>query len=489
MGAVTDRQVKRLFRLLSSGMPLSLAALKAGMDVKTARRYRRLNKLPKDVAPSHDWRTREDPFASVWPEVHEQLTLNARLRAKTLFQWLQRRYPGRFQDGQLRTFQRGVKRWRALSGPAKEVFFSQVHRPGELGASDFTHMSSLGVTIQGQPFEHMVYHFVLTYSNWEDATICFSESFESLSLGLQNALWKLGGSPLRHRTDRMSLAVNNLSDEKEFTHRYQGLMDHYGLAMEKTQAGKGNENGDVEASHRWFKDVVDQALMLRGSRDFCSREEYRRFLQELLDQQNAGREQRLAEERSVLQPLPDARRESYKQLEVTVNSGSLIRVAHNTYSVHSRLIGERVQVRLHADHLEVRYAQREVERHPRLRGSGKSQINYRHVIDWLIRKPGAFESYRYRDSLFPTSRFRIAYDLLQDTQPRSAAKEYLQILQLAAKESETAVDDALRVLLNEDEPFDCQAVKALVCREEELPAATTVHVETHGFGKFRRPFQ
>ena len=160
-------------------------------------------------------------------------------------------------------------------------------------------MSSLGVTIQGQPFEHMVYHFVLTYSNWEDATICFSESFESLSLGLQNALWKLGGSPLRHRTDRMSLAVNNLSDEKEFTHRYQGLMDHYGLAMEKTQAGKGNENGDVEASLRWFKDVVDQALMLRGSRDFCSREEYRRFLQELLDQQNAGREQRLAEERSV----------------------------------------------------------------------------------------------------------------------------------------------------------------------------------------------
>ena len=362
---------------------LELGGTEDGDGRQDGKEVPKVEQVAQDVAPSHDWRTREDPFASVWPEVHEQLALNPRLRGKTLFQWLQRRYPGQFQDGQLRTFQRGVKRWRALSGPAKEVFFSQVHRPGELGASDFTHMSSLGVTIQGQPFEHMVYHFVLTYSNWEDATICFSESFESLSLGLQNALWKLGGSPLRHRTDRMSLAVNNLSDEKEFTRRYQSLMDHYGLAMEKTQAGKGNENGDVEVSHRWFKDVVDQALMLRDSRDFCSREEYRRFLQELLDQQNAGREQRLAEDRSALQPLPEARRESYKQVEVTVSSGSLIRVAHNTYSVHSRLLGERVQVRLHADHLEVWYAQREVERLPRfVVAASRGSIIVTSLIGW-----------------------------------------------------------------------------------------------------------
>src|SRR5439155_2408263 len=186
--------------------------------------------------------------------VHGQLEANPDLQSKTLFAWLQRQYPGKFQDGQLRSFQRGVKAWRATAGPAKEVFFSQVHEPGRLGASDFTHMTSLSVTIAGQSFEHLVYHFVLTYSNWESATICFSESFESLSEGLQNALWELDGVPARHRTDRLSAAVNNLSDRKEFTARYESLLAHYGLEMEKINARQAHENGDAEQSHRRFKD-------------------------------------------------------------------------------------------------------------------------------------------------------------------------------------------------------------------------------------------
>ena len=208
---VTDRQVKRLWQALSSGKTLAQSADKANMDEKTARKYRRLGRLPSEVAPERSWRTREDPFAEVWPEVHEQLQEAPGLEAKTLFAWLQTKYPGKFDDSQLRSFQRGVKRWRATAGPAKEVFFSQVHHPGRLCASDFTHMKSLAVTIGGQPFDHLVYHFVLTYSNWESVTICFSESFESLSEGLQNAVWELGGVPQRHRTDRMSLAVNNAS--------------------------------------------------------------------------------------------------------------------------------------------------------------------------------------------------------------------------------------------------------------------------------------
>ena len=180
---VTDRQAKRLWQALASGKTLAQAADKANMDEKTARKYRRLGRLPSEVAPQRTWRTREDPFAEVWPEVHAQLQEAPGLEAKTLFAWLQTKYPGKFDDSQLRSFQRGVKRWRATAGPAKEVFFSQVHHPGRLCASDFTHMKSLGVTIGGQPFDHLVYHFVLTYSNWESITICFSESFESLSEG------------------------------------------------------------------------------------------------------------------------------------------------------------------------------------------------------------------------------------------------------------------------------------------------------------------
>ena len=174
-------------------------------------------------------------------------------------------------------------------------------------------MTNLGVTIAGQPFDHMVYHFVLTCSNWETASICFSESFESLSEGLQQALWELGGVPQRHRTDRLSAAVNNLSEKKEFTRRYQALMDHYGLTIEKINPRQAHENGDVEQSHRRFKEAVDQALKLRGSHDFLDRTAYSRFLREILDQRNAGRQNRLAEERAVFRPLPSVRLESYKR--------------------------------------------------------------------------------------------------------------------------------------------------------------------------------
>jgi len=468
---VTDRQVKRLWRALSFGKTLGQAADLANMDEKTARKYRQLGRLPGEVVSQRTWRTRNDRFAEFWPEVFEQLQEAPGLEAKTLFQWLQRKHPGKFDDSQLRSFQRGVKRWRATKGPAKEVFFSQVHHPGRLCASDFTHMKSLEITIGGQAFDHLVYHWVLTYSNWESVTICFSESFESLSEGLQNAVWELGGVPQRHRTDRMSLAVNNASNEKEFTDRYTGLLGYYGMEMEKIQPEEPNENGDAEQSHRRFKEHVEQALLLRNGRDFPCRDAYRQFLQELVASRNADRRKRLDEELPQLRRLPERRRESCKRLACRVDTGSLIHVDRNAYSVPSRLVGEKVEVRLYVEHVEVWYAQQEVERFPRLRGRSKHAVNYRHIIDWLVRKPGAFENYRYREDLFPTSRFRMAYDALREAQPERGHKEYLQILHLAARQSETAVDEALRTLLAGDRSVSRAAV------EELLPAVTDVTVE------------
>jgi transposase len=476
MRMVTDAQVRRLMRLLKTEKTLAAAAAKAGMDEKTARKYRRLGRLPSEVKQPHRWRTRPDPFAEVWGDVREKLETNPGLEAKTLFEDLQRRYPGRFADGQLRTFQRRVKAWRAQEGPAKEVFFPQVHRPGELCQSDFTCMNELGVTIQGQPFHHRLYHFVLPYSNWETGRICFSESFESLSEGLQNALWELGGVPKAHRTDRLSTAVQKTEHPEEFTRRYRGLLDHYGLEGRTIQAARPNENGDVEQGHHRLKRALDQALMLRGSRDFRSREEYAQFVRKIFGQLNAGRQDRLAEELAVLRRLPTRRLDACKRLEVTVSRSSTIRVNHNVYSVHSRLIGEKVRVRLFAERLEVWHGQKRVETIPRLRGENRSRINYRHVIDWLVRKPGAFENYRYRDDLFPTSRFRIAYDALNQARPAKGHKDYLQILHLAARENETAVDDALRHLIDEGQPITVEAVKAIVQSGQALPPPTDVKV-------------
>ncbi len=291
---VSDHQVRRLWKLMETGTNLRQAALRTGMDEKTARKYGKAGLLPSQIRKAHCWRTRTDPFAEVWQEVELQLERAPGLEAKTVFEELQRQEPGKYGEGQLRTLQRRIKGWRAVKGPSKEVFFEQRHEPGQLSASDFTHMSELEVRIAGSRFEHLVYHFVLTYSNWESVRVCFSESFESLSEGLQHALWGLGGVPVAHRTDCLTTAVQQSG---RFTQRYQALLAHYGLRGQKTQPGKAHENGDVEQSHHRYKKAVDQALLLRGSRDFASREEYEVFLQRLVEQRNGGRQVRTTSER------------------------------------------------------------------------------------------------------------------------------------------------------------------------------------------------
>ena len=474
---VTEQQVRRLFKLNQVEKNFGIAAMKAGMDEKTARKYRRTGKLPNELKQQHAWRTREDPFEDVWNDIKSMLECNPGLEAKTIFEYLQRRCPGEFADGQLRTLQRRIKIWRAVEGPSKEVFFSQIHRPGELGQSDFTHMNKLGVTISGVPFDHMIYHFVLTYSNWEAGTICFSESFESLSQGLQNALWELGGVPEKHRTDCLTTAVNKADHPEDFTLRYQDLVDHYGTTACKTNPNSPNENGDIEQRNYRFKKAVDQALLLRGNRNFDDRTSYEEFLRKLFMQLNAGRKKRFMEEQAVLHRLPKRRIDSCKRLEVKVGPSSTIRANHNVYSVESRLIGENIQVRLYMERLEIWYAQKKIDVLPRLRGEGKHKINYRHIIDSLIRKPGAFQNYRYRDAMFPTSRFRIAYDSLKKRYTeKSAAKRYLNILNMAAKESEIAVDNALRVLIDKNMDICKEQVEILMRSGESVFTATDIDI-------------
>ncbi|MBC8166372.1 MAG: IS21 family transposase [Bryobacteraceae bacterium] len=465
---VNDQQVKRLWRLTQK-MSVDAAAAKSGMDPKTARKYLEDRRLPSEMRQKHTWRTRLDPFADTWEEIRRLLIAAPDLQAKTLFEHLQRTYPGRFRDGQVRTLRRRINYWRATEGPPREVFFAQEHRPGELCQSDFTHCRELGVTINGQTFPHLIYHFVLTWSNWETGTICYSETFESLSEGLQNALWELGGVPVEHRTDRLSAAVNNLVDTREFTQAYEGLLRHYQINGQKIQAGQANENGDVEQRHYRFKQAVDQALMLRGSRDFVSVGAYQSFLQKLFRQLNAGRQERYLEEVSRLQPLPEHRMESIRRERVRVSPGSLVTVHRNYYSVHSRLIGEMVEARVLPDAVEIWYSDRKVEELPRLRGRGKHRVDYRHIIDWLVRKPGAFENYRYRSDLFPTSWFRLAYDALREEQgPKRGAREYLAILLLAARRGEDRVEGAIRFLLGSRQVLNAEEAARLT--EENTPA-------------------
>ncbi|HEV2321997.1 MAG TPA: IS21 family transposase [Gammaproteobacteria bacterium] len=473
---------------LRKGKTLTVAAAHADMDVKTARKWANRPEFPSECKAVRNWRTRPDPFADLWDGVKDFLANNPGLYAKTLFEYLQREHPGRFTQGHLRTLQRRIKVWRATEGPPQEVFYPQEHHPGELGASDFTHMSSPDIRVGGQAFPHLLYHFVLTYSNWEWASICFSETLEALSEGLQDALFALGGAPKSHRTDRMGVAVINwkrASMERsgtdtelraEFTQSYEALLRHYGMRPQKTQAGHGNENGDVEQRHYRLKCAIDQALMLRGSRDFETRAEYEAFLRTVLGQLNSGRQKRLKEEAPCLSPLPPARLDAVRKRVVRVGRSSTVYLLLNVYSVPSRLVGEQVEARIGAESIRLFYGQTCVAVLPRLRGRGQHSIDYRHIIHWLVRKPGAFANYRYRSDLFPSSHFRMAYDALLERTPLRADREYLKVLLLAATKGEASVQAAVQQLLQRGELPTAAAVKGAISPPANEPAVPAVLV-------------
>lgn len=467
---VQDAQVRKLMEEMTKHGRIGLAAMRSGMDRKTARKYVEAGKLPSDLKQPRTWRTRKDPFERDWPWVVEQLERAPELEAKTLFEALQRKHPGRYEEGQLRTLQRRVKQWRAEHGPDQEVFFPQEHRPGEAIQLDFTHAASLGVTIMGVAFAHMLCHVVLPYSNWQHVTVCLSESFLALKRGLQSALFRLGRVPKWVQTDNSTAATHDLpTGKRAFNDDYSELVSRLGLEPRTIGIGKKEQNGDVEAAHGPLKRRIEQQLLLRGSRDFGSVEEYEQWLGDLLDRSNDGRQKRLAEDLAAMQPMRATRMPEYFEREVEVTSWSTIRVERCTYSVPSRLIGEKLRVRVHEAYLEVYYGSRPQFRLERLRGRERHRIDYRHVIWSLVQKPGAFARYRYRQELFPTPIFRRAYDAIAGEAPsRETDLEYLRILHLAAATMQDVVEAELATMLSDGEAITSDVVRSRVMSEEDV---------------------
>lgn len=463
------------------GTSQAVAAARAGMSERTARKYERLGKLPSQVQERRGYRTRPDPFGEDWPWVQRELERDPALQAVTLFALLCAEHPGRYQEGQVRTLQRHMQLWRALHGPEQAVMFAQRHEPGEAAQSDFTHMTDLGVTLAGVPFAHMVFHMVLTYSNMEAITLCVSESFEALAEGIEQCLWQLGGVPKVHRTDQLTAAVQRLDAEgrRDWNARYAALLAHYGMEPTKSQAGEAHQNGDVEQSHHRFKVAVDQALRVRGNRDFVDRAGYTRFLQELVTQRNHTRSTRFAAEQAALRPLPAMPLLPCREVRALVGQGSTMQVLGNGYSVPSRLIGTTLTVRVRAETLEAYVGTALALTLPRQAGKGHMRIDYRHIVWSLVRKPGAFAAYRYRDELFPTLPFRRAYDRLVETRRERADREYVRILHLAASTTEADVETALGLLLDAGTVPTFDAVRELVRQpqpsavpELRMPAVT-----------------
>lgn len=481
----TDTEVQLMLRTRKKGKTLEQAAARAGMSVPTARKYLRAAALPSQRKTPRDYRTRPNPFLADWSWVEQQLQRDPALQAKTLFTILTERFPERYTPGQLRSFQRHVANWRALHGPDQDVIFEQLHQPGQRGQSDFTHMDELAITIASQPFPHLLFHFVLTYSNIEAVSLCFSESFEALAEGLEFCLWQVGGVPENHRTDNLSAAVQAIEPDgqRRWTDRYLALMSHYGMTPSTNTAGEAHENGDVEQAHHRFKQAVDQALRARGSRDFADRASYVAWLQELTRKRNQTRQLRWVTELDTLRPLPTSPLHPCRELPVTVTRFSTIRVLHNTYSVPSRLIGVTLTVRVRAETLELYVGSTLTLTLPRLHGRFGCHIDYRHLIWSLVRKPGAFAQYRFRDELFPTTAFRVAYDTLLAQQTTRADKEYVRVLHLAAATSEADVAAALALLAESGSTPTFEAVRELV-RSVEPPAIPQLSRPAFDFGVY-----
>lgn len=476
----TDAQVRKLMDEMLRHGKTGLAALRAGMSANTARRYLRAGRLPSELVEPRSWRTRPDPFAGDWPEVRLRLEEAPELEAKALFEDLMRRRPEQYEPGQLRTLQRRIKRWRAQEGPPKTVFFPQEHRPGEAMQTDFTWATELGITVGGEPFPHMLCHPVLPYSNWEWVTVCQSESMSALRRGVQAALVRLGRAPAYHQTDNSTAATHDLRTGKRgFNAEYKELVHHYGMVARTIEIGEKHQNGDVESLHGVLKRRAKQHLLLRGGREFPSVSVYEAWLQDCVEAANRLRATRLEEELAVMRPLPGSRLPEFVEQEVRVTSWSTIRVKYNAYSVPSRLEDEWVRVRIYDERIEVYFAGEHQVTLERLPGRNGHRINYRHVIWSLVRKPGAFERYRYREDLFPTPAFRRAYDALREARPPHRADvEYVRLLHLAASTMESEVEQALEALHGRGIVPTADQVRAHVApTRPEVPVLETAAVD------------
>jgi hypothetical protein len=449
--SIQPHQIKTYMTARETGCSQQQAAQIAGISERSGRRIETSQHQP--LGGNRDWRTRSDPLETVWTnELEPMLVAEPKLEPTTLYEYLIKKYPDQYQKC-LRTLQRRVHQWKATLGSPKEVMFPMDHPPGVMGLSDFTQLKNITVTIGGQEFKHLLYHYRLAYSGWQYIQIVQGgESFISLSQGLQNALQASGGSPQQHRSDSLSAAYKNSGGRKrkELTRFYEELCSHYRLQPTRNNLGIAHENGSIESPHGYFKRRLEQALRLRGSYDFLSVATYQAFIQEVIDTLNAKCSERFMEEQSHLQSLPKYRYPDYEVLSIRVSINSTIMVRCILYSVPSQLIGERLTIHLYADRLVGYLNLESVFILSRLRSPNNQQrrdrcIDYRHLVSSLRRKPRAFLHCQWQQDILPDERWRSLWQQLRARfEADAAARLVVEALYLAAVHNlQNAVADYL----------------------------------------------
>jgi transposase InsO family protein len=431
---ITQQQENCYMKNRQAGHTQELSAAKAGISIRSGRR---LEKGEKPDRETRHWKTREDPLAEVWmSELVPLLEAEPTLTGITLWDYLDEKYPGQYPEKCLRTLQRRVKHWLATGGPQKAVMFRQSVPAGHQGLSDFTHPNT-AITVAGEPFEHLLYQFRLAHSGWRHVHIVQGgESYSALADGLQSALHTLGGAPKEHRTDSLSAAYVNNAEKQRLTDDYQALCQHYGMIPTTNNVGVSHENGAIEAPHGSLKRRIEQAIKLRGSRDFATLRAYRELIERIVHKLNKRCKGRLIDEQKSLTRLPAQRFIDYSELAAKVTTSSTIAVKRVLYTVPSRLIGETIKVHLYHDRLECFVGQTLCISLPRVYPQGTTgrarRIDYRHIIHSLAAKPQAFRFSQFRDDILPNADYRQLWVIAeQQFKPRDACKWIVAVLRLA----------------------------------------------------------
>ena len=300
--------------------PQAVAAARAGVSVATARRIERDPRPPSERREPRPWRTREDPLALVWDGFIVPLLQSAPgLKPVTILHELDRAFPGAYGERIRRTLERRMRDWRAVHGPEREVIFPQTHAPGRLGLSDFTDAGELGVTIAGAPLDHRLYHFAPGLLGLRARR--GRPRRRELHRPRRRAAERARARSAARRAStaptacRRPSATSPPTPPRTLTRRYEALCGHYGMIATRNNRGVAHENGAIESRHGHLKSRLDQALLLRGGRDFDGLAAYRAFVAEVVAEHNARRRREIELERAALRPLPPGRAPDYDRGE------------------------------------------------------------------------------------------------------------------------------------------------------------------------------
>lgn len=435
---ITDQQI-RLYMVIRKDTTQVTSAAKAGFSERTARRIESGQRQLGHSKP-RNYRTRRDPLEDVWSSiVVPLLERSVTITPVGIFDYLCEEHSDVFSPKYRRTLERRIRKWRLLHGDDKEVIFRQEKEFGLQGIMDFT-WADFSVTINGEPLEHRLFNYRLPASGWSYAQVVYGgESFTAVATGLQNAFEQSGGVPREVRTDSLSAAYKNNGTEKEFTDNYQQLASHYGFTPTRNNTGIAHENGAIESANNHLKNQVRQALAIRGSHDFESKEEYELFIEQLVERRNRRIKILLIDEQRQLGPLPKFTSVNYTVHVLKVSTTSTIQLKRVTYSVPSRLIGGTVRVHLYDKTLEV-YCHDEhtltLERVHTASNRRGHQIDYRHIISSLVKKPRAFRGCKWRDQMLPSDDYRQIWRYIDSQLAVDEASFYMVRLLNVAYKSE-----------------------------------------------------